>query len=58
MDAALTNLVYIAIGAGALSLIVAFLIARIRVLSKDPGTPEMIHIMEAVQEGAKPFPWW
>jgi K(+)-stimulated pyrophosphate-energized sodium pump len=55
MDAALTNLVYIAIGAGALSLVVAFLIAKIRVLGKDPGTPEMIEIMEAIQEGSMAF---
>ncbi len=55
MDSSLTTLVIIAIGSGLLSLITAALIARFRVLNKDPGTPEMIEIMVAVQEGAMAF---
>ncbi len=53
MDAPATTLV--AIAAGAVSLIVAFLVARVRVLRKDPGNETMVAISNAVHEGAMAF---
>ncbi|MCK4412924.1 MAG: sodium-translocating pyrophosphatase [Candidatus Eisenbacteria sp.] len=53
MDAPRTTL--IAIAAGALSLLVAALVAWVRVLRKDPGSAEMVRISDAVHEGAMAF---
>ncbi len=46
---------WIAMAAGALALIVAGVIARVRVLRKDPGNEEMVRISDAVHEGAMAF---
>ncbi len=45
----------IATAAGLLGLVVALLVAFGRVLRKDPGTPEMVQISDAVHEGAMAF---
>ncbi len=60
MDAPSTTLIVpsttlIAIAAGALSLVVAALVAYVRVLRKDPGNELMVKISAAVHEGAMAF---
>ena len=55
MDGHLTTLVTIAIVAGLVSLVTAVLVAIFRVLRKDPGNEEMVHISDAVHEGAMAF---
>jgi len=55
MDASLTTLVLVAMGAGLFSLIMAVLIARVRVLRKPPGNEQMVQISDAVHEGAMAF---
>ena len=46
---------WIAIFAGALALVVAAVVAVVRVLRKEPGTAEMVRISDAVHEGAMAF---
>ena len=46
---------YVAIATGAVSLVVAFLVARLQVLRKDPGNELMVKISDAIHEGAMAF---
>jgi K(+)-stimulated pyrophosphate-energized sodium pump len=47
--------VLVALGVGILGLLAAWVIARTRVLSRDPGSPRMVEISEAIHEGAMAF---